>query len=48
MFKTDADAITFLRTTKLPNGKTALGPMPSYRFNQPDATAIVAYLRSLK
>ncbi len=48
MFKTDAEAIAFLETGKLPGGRTALGPMPGYRFNAADARAIVAYLRSLK
>ena len=48
MFRTDADAIAFLRTGKLPDGKPASGPMPQYRFNEADAGAIVAYLRSLK
>ena len=48
MFKNDADAVKFLMTGVLPDGKTALGPMPQYRFNEADATAIVAYLRSLK
>jgi len=48
MFATDAAAMTFFTTGKLPNGSTALGPMPGYRFNAADAAAIVAYLRSLK
>jgi mono/diheme cytochrome c family protein len=48
MFATDADAITFLTTTKLPNGGNALPPMPRYMFHTEDAAAIVAYLRSLK
>jgi hypothetical protein len=48
MFANDADAVTFLTTGNLPGGKQALGPMPQYRFNQADATAIVAYLRSIK
>jgi mono/diheme cytochrome c family protein len=48
MFRTDAAAIAFLQTGTLDNGKTARQPMPAYRFNRPDATAIVAYLRSLK
>jgi mono/diheme cytochrome c family protein len=48
MFATDADALTFLRTGALPDGSKAKAPMPGYRFNQADATAIVAYLRSLK
>ncbi len=48
MFKSDEKAITFLTTGALPSGKSALPPMPKYRFNTADATAIVAYLRSLK
>ena len=48
MFASDADAVKFLTTGLLPDGNRALGPMPQYRFNQADATAIVAYLRSLK
>jgi hypothetical protein len=43
-----ADAVTFLETGALPNGKSARPPMPQYRFNHQDATAIVAYLKSLK
>jgi mono/diheme cytochrome c family protein len=45
---TDAQAIKFLTTGIGPNGKPAGPPMPAFRFNQADATAIVAYLRSLK
>jgi mono/diheme cytochrome c family protein len=48
MFKSDADAIAFLETTKLPDGSGALPPMPKFRFNEEDAKAIVAYFRSLK
>lgn len=48
MFATDAAAIAFLHTATLPDGKPALGPMPRYTFSVADATAIVAYLRSLK
>jgi hypothetical protein len=48
MFANDADAIAFLETSKLPNGEHPLPPMPHYNFNTDDATAIVAYLRSLK
>jgi mono/diheme cytochrome c family protein len=48
MFKSDADAIAFLETTKLPDGSGALPPMPKFQFNEEDATAIVAYFRSLK
>jgi len=47
MFKTDAEAIAFLETALLPNGKHARGPMPRYHFSAGDAGAIVAYLRSL-
>jgi mono/diheme cytochrome c family protein len=48
MFSNDAAAITFLTTAILPDGSQALRPMPHYHFNQADAQAIVAYLRSLK
>jgi len=40
-------AIRFLHTGLLPNGHPARPPMPEYRFNVADATAIVAYLKSL-
>ena len=43
---TDA-GIHFLHTGLLPNGHPARPPMPAYRFNIADATAIVAYLKSL-
>jgi mono/diheme cytochrome c family protein len=48
MFATDADAIAFFTTTKLPDGSTARPPMPRYLFHADDAAAIVAYLRALK
>jgi mono/diheme cytochrome c family protein len=47
MFETDAAAIAVLETARLPNGTSARGPMPHYHFNPADASAIVAYLRSL-
>jgi mono/diheme cytochrome c family protein len=47
-FKHDAVAIRFLHTGLLPGEVHALGPMPRYNFSTADATAIVAYLRSLK
>lgn len=47
-FKNDADAIGFLTTATLPNGKHALRPMPHFMFHRADASAIVAYLRSLE
>jgi mono/diheme cytochrome c family protein len=31
MFASDADALVFLRTAKLPNGNYALGPMPHFK-----------------
>jgi mono/diheme cytochrome c family protein len=40
-------AIKFLMTGVAYNGLPARPPMPQYRFNQQDATAIVAYLKSL-
>jgi len=43
-----AQAVRFLETGRLPNGKTAAPPMPAYRFNEADARAIVAYLKTLK
>jgi mono/diheme cytochrome c family protein len=48
MFASDAAAVSFLTTAKLGDGSTALGPMPHYQFDEADATAIVAYFRSLK
>lgn len=43
----DKDAIRFLMTGIAYNDLPARPPMPQYRFNQEDATAIMAYLRSL-
>jgi mono/diheme cytochrome c family protein len=40
-------AITFLMTGIAYNGLPGRPPMPQYRFNQGDAEAIVAYLKSL-
>jgi len=45
---TDEQAITFLTTGIAPDGTEGNPPMPRYRFNRPDAKALVAYLRSLK
>lgn len=45
---TDAQAVKFLMTGIAYNGLPARPPMPPYRFSREDATAIVAYLRSLK
>jgi len=41
-------AIKFLMTGIAYNGLPGRPPMPQYRFNQQDATAIVAYLKSLE
>ncbi|HST10410.1 MAG TPA: c-type cytochrome [Terriglobales bacterium] len=43
----DKDAIKFMMTGIAYNDLPARPPMPQYRFNQEDATAILAYLRSL-
>lgn len=40
-------AIKFMRTGIASSGLPARPPMPQYRFNQQDAEAIVAYLKSL-
>ncbi len=47
-FPTDAQALNFFQTGTNELGKLALPPMPQFRFNQEDATAVVAYLRSFK
>ncbi len=44
---TDEQAIKFFMTGIGYNGLAARPPMPQYRFSRADATAIVAYLRSL-
>jgi mono/diheme cytochrome c family protein len=41
-------AIKFLMTGVAYNGLPARPPMPQFRFNQQDATATVAYLKSLE
>src|SRR5262245_7382094 len=43
----DEDAITFLQTGKRADGRSPNPPMPPFRLATEDATAIVAYLRSL-
>jgi mono/diheme cytochrome c family protein len=44
----EKDAVLFFTTGKMPDGKSARGPMPQYRFSESDAEAVVAYLKSLK
>jgi len=45
---TDEQGVEFFTTGKKPDGSMAAPPMPAYRFNKADATAVVAYLKSLK
>jgi mono/diheme cytochrome c family protein len=40
-------AIAFLQTGKRPDGSEPRPPMPAYRFSPADASAVVAYLKSL-
>lgn len=44
---TDGQFINFLKTGVRPDGSHPLPPMPSYRMNDEDARAIVAYVRSI-
>jgi mono/diheme cytochrome c family protein len=44
---TEAQLVTLLTTGKDPKGEPPDPPMPSYRMNQEDATAVAAYLASL-
>jgi len=43
----DAEALEFLVNGTRPDGSRPRPPMPSYRFNETDARAVIAYLRSL-
>ncbi|MES2695941.1 MAG: c-type cytochrome [Verrucomicrobiota bacterium] len=43
----EAQARIFLTTGKRHDGSRPLPPMPEYRFGEDDATAVVAYLKSL-
>jgi mono/diheme cytochrome c family protein len=45
---TEKQIVKFLTTGVDRDGKHPRPPMPEYRFNNADATAIAAYLRSLK
>jgi mono/diheme cytochrome c family protein len=45
---TDEQSVTFFTTGKKPDGSMAAPPMPAFRFNKSDASAVVAYLKSLK
>ena len=44
----DAAAVNFLVTGLNRSGKPVRPPMPPFRFSRSDATAVVAYLKSLK
>jgi mono/diheme cytochrome c family protein len=44
---TDEQFETFLQTGVRPDGSRPLPPMPPFRFNEADARAIVAYIRTL-
>jgi mono/diheme cytochrome c family protein len=41
------DVVTLLMTGHRPTGESPRPPMPPFRLSRPDATAIVAYLKSL-
>ncbi|MCM2274809.1 MAG: cytochrome c [Candidatus Didemnitutus sp.] len=43
----DADALRFLTNGMRPDGSLPRPPMPQFRFNEADALAVIAYLRSL-
>ena len=47
-FPKDEQAVKFFETGTNATGKVAQWPMPQFRLNHEDATAVVAYLRSLK
>jgi mono/diheme cytochrome c family protein len=44
---TAEQAARFLMHGQRPDGSMARPPMPAYRFNEDDARAVVAYLKSL-
>ena len=44
---TDEEAVSFLQTGQRPSGIPVRPPMPAFRFNENEARAVVAYLRSL-
>lgn len=44
---TEEQGITFFTTGKKPDGAEAAPPMPAFRFNKADASAIVAYLKAM-
>jgi mono/diheme cytochrome c family protein len=44
---TEAEAVRFMKDGVRPNGSRPLPPMPEFRLNEADATAVVAYLKTL-
>lgn len=44
---TEEQALVFMRTGKRPDGSVPRPPMPEFRFSAEDASAVVAYLKSL-
>ena len=44
---TEEQAVKFLRTGLKPDGSRPRPPMPEFRLNEADATALAAYLKSL-
>jgi mono/diheme cytochrome c family protein len=44
----EADAIKFFVRGETPSGQPGRPPMPAFRFTEKDATAVVAYLKSLR
>ena len=44
---TEEQFAAFLQTGVRPNGQHALPPMPQFRMNEEDATAIAAYISTL-
>lgn len=44
---TDEQMATFLQTGERPDGSRPRPPMPPYRFNESDARAVVAYIKTL-
>jgi mono/diheme cytochrome c family protein len=45
---TEADMVKFLQTGESPTGRQPQPPMPPFRFNEEDAKAVAAYLKSLE
>jgi mono/diheme cytochrome c family protein len=45
---TEADMVKFLQTGTSPTGRQPQPPMPPFRFNEEDARAVAAYLKSIE